>query len=669
MLNNQSSTNDNEQWVQQTVQDLEAKGYRLVPHYPNNKPYPFGHGEFYPAEDKAWQKSPLVSIALDDYVLLDYDGNKSDEIISTHELAKRLGVTEETLMSNCVQTNDKGDSLHFIYRRGMSLDNLSHSNATWEHFIDIKTGNQLMHIKPGKTLTMPSPSELNAAPQPLIHALWKGRPNPPLTAANDEHHNYFDWLENIENDEQWHDSSLLFSAYLISKSVNPLTVTKILQHLFKGRKADQVTSEQKKRFEARYNDIPRLVQGAIDKGFGREVFTQPGFLKVGWLDEYIPPPKILVDDLIPASAFGVVGAGGAAKTSIMLKVMIHIILGKPLWGRHINSPGKCLFISAEDSLDLITHRIQKICHSMGLSDKDKRQVEQSLSIHDVSGQVLRFVEVDGSGNLIQTRHVDDIINLYAGKDFQFACFDPTVFFGPGERFINDAEAALMQCARRISKGLGDIATCYIHHMSKQGASEKHTTAHAGRGGSAFGDNSRAIWVVHPFNPDDKNKPTPPYEITQEAKDDGRVIYVSIAKFSFAKRIKDPLWVVRDEHNGFDMTFIDTQQQTTEERQKEALSRNQSYYSESMLTIFNVINDAHSRSQSFNKSLLRDKVGLYPELINISKHQAENLVDELKRLGFIEGFALNGKGRKSYLKPTPIGLKHFKNANSETNENE
>ena len=251
MLNNRSAMNNHAKWVQQTVKNLEAKGYRLVPHYPDKTPYRFGHGEFYPAENKAWQKSPLVSIALDDYVLLDYDGNKSDEIISTHDLAKRLGVTEEALMSNCVQKNDKGDSLHFMYRRGMSLDNLSHSNATWERFIDIKTGNQLMHIKPGKTLTMPSPVELNPVPQPLIHALWKGRPNHPLTAANDEHHNYFDWLDNIENDEHWHDSSLQFSAYLISKSVDARTVTKILQHLFKGREADQVTSEQIKRFEAR----------------------------------------------------------------------------------------------------------------------------------------------------------------------------------------------------------------------------------------------------------------------------------------------------------------------------------------------------------------------------------------------------------------------------------
>ena len=320
-------------------------------------------------------------------------------------------------------------------------------------------------------------------------------------------------------------------------------------------------------------------------------------------------------------------------------------------------------------MDLITYRIQKICQAMELSDNEKRQVEGGLCIHDVSGQVLRFVEVDKSGNFTQTRHIDDIIHLYVDKGVQLACFDPTVFFGPGERFINDAEAALMQCARRISKGLGDIATCYIHHMSKQGASEKQTTAHAGRGGSAFGDNARAMWVIHPFELSDKNKPTVPLEINEEAKEDGRAIYVTISKFSFAKRIKDPLWVVRGEHNGFDMEFIDTEQLTAEERQKEVLSRKQSSHSEGMHAIFNVIKDAHAKGQTYNKSLLRANISLYPELIGISKHVAENLVEELKRQHYIELFALNGKGRKSYLKPTHRGLKHFKNANPETNDNE
>ena len=104
------------------------------------------------------------------------------------------------------------------------------------------------------------------------------------------------------------------------------------------------------------------------------------------------------------------------------------------------------------------------------------------------------MEADKTGNLEITPWVDGLVRKYHEQGIRLATFDPAVFFRAGERFINDGEASLMQAARRISVGLGDAATGFIHHVSKVVAREGLVDQHAGRGGSAFADNSRGLLV-------------------------------------------------------------------------------------------------------------------------------------------------------------------------------
>ena len=656
MQNKLVTTSQHVEWIKNTVSELEEKGYRLIPHYPNGKlaPHSFKDGQFYPSDDPAWQTSPLISIALDDLLLLDYDGNKSNDILSIDSLANKLILSETALMASCVQSNHDKNSLHFLFRRGCAIDKLNQSNDGWLPFIDIKTGNQLMHLKPGKTLALPSLNELKIAPEVLIEALRKPQLNSLSEAKNDPLFEPAQWLHNIDNNETFHSSNLHLSAHLISRGVAPQLVTELLQMVFKSKEHEQLNQSDKDRFWERYNDIPRLVEGAVAKGFNQQVFNKPGHLGKGWLDIKESPPRILINDLMPSNVFGFVGAGGAAKTTLLLKIMVHITLGIPVWGRPINYVGKCLFVSAEDDLSTIKYRLQKIVDAMWLTDIDKQTVEDSLFIHDISGDMIRFVEADKNGNLSLTHHVDDIIDIYRDKGLEFVCFDPAVFFGPGERYVNDAEAALMQCARRISNGLGGITTGYIHHMSKAAAADKDTSIHAGRGGSAFGDNARCLWVLHKYDPNDKNdkKITPPSAIDRSALSDGRVGRLTISKFSLGVHKPGPFWMVRSEHNGFDIDLLESTEHTPEQVTAQLNKEEQDLKRRRMKALFEAIKEAfmadrpHSASSLKSAGISAINGGLVP------RSRISALIEEMVRLNIIIKVKDEQDGRKIRLQPAP-----------------
>ena len=645
-------TPNGQKWVSSTINQLTHMGYRLIPHYPNgnNTPYPFKDGQLYDINDPVWTSSPMISIALNDLVLLDYDGNKSSDIITVDDLASSIVLRKDTLMSSCVQSNTEGNSLHFLFRRGCPLDQLSMSRDGWKPHIDIKTGNQLMHLKPGKELNIPPLDELKVAPQALIEALRKAPSH--MKAANDDFH-FNNWLENIEDGVAFHDSTLRLSAYLINKGVQQHLVTDLLQMALLSKEKEQVTPNQVSRFNDRLNDIPRLVQGAVDKDFNKQLFNKVGFLGTNWLAHDVPAPRILINDLMPSNVFGFVGAGGAAKTTLLLKLMVHIVLGIPVWGRSINYVGKCLFVSAEDDLTTIQYRLQRIVKAMSLSDDQRKTVEESIFIHDISGDMIRFVEADNNGNLSITRHVDDLIDIYQNQGLEFVCFDPAVFFGPGERYVNDAEAALMQCARRISQALGGITTGYIHHMSKMAALEKDTSMHAGRGGSAFGDNARCLWVLHKYDPKnnkDKKIP-PPNQIDSASLSDGRVALLTVAKFSMGAHEPGPFWMVRHAQDGFSIDLIESPHHTPEDLANKLNKKEQSLKEIRIETLLKIIKEGYYSGKRHGLSSIKSTSISTPNAGVIPKNQISALIDEMVRLGKIEKIKDDNDGRKILLEPS------------------
>ena len=155
-------------------------GHRVTPVFCDGKTKPFSKDQSYP-DRSDYNGAIAVGLILDNCVLLDWDGNKG-EALPLPQLAAALDLDE---MPPVLQSNDSGTSLHWLFRLPDRLtvgDQLKHSHDNWQPFIDIKAGNQLMHLKPHKTIefssekntaAFPTRAQLPLAPQALIDALTK----------------------------------------------------------------------------------------------------------------------------------------------------------------------------------------------------------------------------------------------------------------------------------------------------------------------------------------------------------------------------------------------------------------------------------------------------------------------------------------------------------------
>jgi putative DNA primase/helicase len=155
-----------------TVRMLHEQGYRVTPVFAGGKTKPFAEGQTYTGHHD-YTNAIHIGVVLDNAVLLDWDGNKGDPL-PLDKLADKLGLDS---MPPASQENHAGDSLHFLFRLPDGLiagKDIRHSCDSWLPHIDIKTGNQLMHIKQNKRLrnnVLPNIAELSLAPDAIVDAL------------------------------------------------------------------------------------------------------------------------------------------------------------------------------------------------------------------------------------------------------------------------------------------------------------------------------------------------------------------------------------------------------------------------------------------------------------------------------------------------------------------
>jgi regulatory protein RepA len=260
-------------------------------------------------------------------------------------------------------------------------------------------------------------------------------------------------------------------------------------------------------------------------------------------------PKMIVEGYLQEDAGGDVGTGGAGKTTLILAEAVHVILGRPLYGRQIVRPGGVLMVTAEDSREITLSRLNQICNAMDLTKADQKRVLNDFYVEDISASDAKLVEGNHTG-IHATGLVDELITHYSKAGLAFVALDPTSLLGPGETYGNDGMAQLMRTARALNKELSAAARL-VHHVAQQVARNDIRDQHAGRGGSAFADNSRSQrqivrTVTRKFSHEGSD-----YELPQEIPDidiaRGNVLAIYVHKLSYAARDSTPIIVVR---NGF-----------------------------------------------------------------------------------------------------------------------
>ena len=162
------------EWMTDLLAQAAKAGFRTTPVFKSGSTLPFAKGQDY-KELRDYANASHIGLILDNVILVDYDANKQNagNIISTTRLAEKAGLVT---MPTPFQVNDIGNSIHWLLRLpdGICLDHIKASNdGQWERHVDLKSGNQVVHLKQHKQLPqgIPNRSNLPAATQEIINAL------------------------------------------------------------------------------------------------------------------------------------------------------------------------------------------------------------------------------------------------------------------------------------------------------------------------------------------------------------------------------------------------------------------------------------------------------------------------------------------------------------------
>jgi hypothetical protein len=163
-----------------------------------------------------------------------------------------------------------------------------------------------------------------------------------------------DWnflFEAIADGRDLHDSTLILSAKLIAAGTAEGAVVNIVR----GR-MQRCEAPHDRRWQERWNDIPRLVAGMVGKPRRNEQTAQPPepplVIKTSgqFIAGFVPPNYVLDGILQGGFLYSLTGATGAGKTSITLRLAASTALGKVFAGRETER-ARVLYLAAENPDD------------------------------------------------------------------------------------------------------------------------------------------------------------------------------------------------------------------------------------------------------------------------------------------------------------------------------
>lgn len=219
-------------------------------------------------------------------------------------------------------------------------------------------------------------------------------------------------------------------------------------------------------------------------------------------------PRCIVENYLFADVASLIAPGSTGKTTMTLHEAACIVLGLPLWGLRVVTPGPVLIVTAEDRREFLVARLREICAAMGLTEAQTARVRELVRIDDRTAATMRRLTAIVADVVSVSGFADAIVAGCRHEGFApvLVQFDPLVSFGIGEARVNDAEQGLIEAGRVITAGL-DCCTRYVHHSGKANARDKAVDQYAGRGGSALSDGCRMVSVMQALTLEEADKLT------------------------------------------------------------------------------------------------------------------------------------------------------------------
>lgn len=204
-------------------------------------------------------------------------------------------------------------------------------------------------------------------------------------------------VRRILTGESYHDPLVKLSAKLVASGASGGAVVNHLRGLMDAARPG--SPSELERWQSRYNEIPRMVQGAerfrpeplapitINLGGQKAVETPADPSPLDWLTlaERAPEPALFRwAGWLPARTTTLLSAnGGVGKSNLSLQLAASLALGAPFLGESVDVC-KVLVISAEDEARTVHFRLGNIVADLGasLADLKDQLVAYDLTQHD-----------------------------------------------------------------------------------------------------------------------------------------------------------------------------------------------------------------------------------------------------------------------------------------------
>jgi RecA-family ATPase len=268
-------------------------------------------------------------------------------------------------------------------------------------------------------------------------------------------------------------------------------------------------------------------------------WSVPASISLAELAEARISPRCIVENYLFADVGALIAPGGSSKTTLSIYEAVQIVLGRPLWGLRVHTPGPVLFVTAEDRREFLVARLREICASQRIVGPELARVLDQVRIYDCTANIRRLTAIRQDVVVVDD-FASELVQGCIAADFRpvLVQIDPMVSFGVGESRVNDAEQGLINAARVIVAGL-DCAVRFVHHTGKQSATDKRQDQYAGRGGSALADGSRMVHVLSAVTSAELQRAT-----GASLEDGESAILLSRPKISHAPPQTRPIYIKR-----------------------------------------------------------------------------------------------------------------------------
>jgi regulatory protein RepA len=349
-------------------------------------------------------------------------------------------------------------------------------------------------------------------------------------------------------------------------------------------------------------------------------------------------PRCIVENYLYADVAALVAPGSTGKTTMTLYEAMCIVLGLPLWGLRVLTPGPVVIVTAEDRREFLVARMREIGKAMGLSDSQMKVVRELVRIDDRTTSIRRLTLVVHD-SVMASDFASDLVAgcKAAGVAPALVQFDPMVSFGVGEARVNDAEHALIEAARIISNGL-DCCARYVHHSGKANAREKTTDQYSGRGGSALADGCRMVAVMHTVDDAELLKAT-----GEHLKREQSAFALDRPKLSYAPPQRTSIYVRRD---GYSFEMLDVREPQSGDARARTIGEQLARFLESELSA----GRRHTRHTL--EDLKPDSLSRQDVRVGLAWLEASSLLCEVDVIG--PDGKRPAKGARTYLQPMFAG---------------